>query len=372
MKIVGAEFREIRLPLSEPFETSAAVTRDRRILIVRLEGDEGGVGWGECVAEETPSYSYETIDTAWDLLEGHVIPALVGREILAPSEVLKPVAWIRGHPMAKASVEMAAWDLEAREQGVPLRELLGGSNEPVPVGVSVGLQPDDDVLLSKIEAYLEEGYRRVKLKIKPGRDVEMLRAVRDRFPEIALQVDANAAYNIADVERLKELDDFDLLMLEQPLGYEDILYHSRLQAEIQSPICLDESIRSAVDAELAVELQACRIVNIKPGRVGGLAESRAIHDLCSKRDIPVWCGGMLESGIGRAHNLALASLPGFTLPGDISESRRYWERDIVTPEFEMQDGRMPHRTGAGIGVGPDRARLEGLTVRKVRFGTLAD
>ncbi len=371
MRIVGVELLEFALPLREPFETSFGVRSERRIILVRLAGEEGGEGWGECVAEEVPSYSYETVDTAWTTLEKFILPAFVGREILGPREILDPVAWIRGHPMAKAAFEMAAWDLQAKEQGVPLWELLGGSGEAVPVGVSVGLQPDQDSLFRKIEAYLERGYARVKLKIKPGRDVELLRGVRDRFPELALQADANAAYTLEDASRLQELDDLDLVLLEQPLGEQELLDHAHLQSLLRTPICLDESIRSLADVRLALELDAGRVFNIKPGRVGGLAESKAIHDLCRARGVPVWCGGMLESGIGRAHNLALATLPGFTLPGDISESRRYWKQDVIDPEFELEEGRMAPVPGAGIGVEPDLGRLRALTNRRIGFGTLS-
>ena len=369
MKILGVELLEVRMPLRDPFETSVGTCTERRIILVRVEGDEGGEGWGECVAWELPCYSSETVDTAWAILQELILPAVVGREILDPREILKPVQWIRGHSMAKAAFEMAAWDLQAKEQGVSLRELLGGSDEPLSVGVSVGLQRDLDTLMRRIEEHLKEGYARIKLKIKRGQDVELLRAVRDRFPELTLQADANAAYTLDDAELLQELDDFDLVLLEQPLGEQELLDHAELQAGLRTPICLDESIRSAADARLALELGACRIVNIKPGRVGGLSESRAIHDLCQERGVPVWCGGMLESGIGRAHNLALATLPGFTLPGDLSESRRYWERDVVHPEFELMDGKMVPPEGLGIGVEPDRDRIRQLTLRRFSVGT---
>jgi o-succinylbenzoate synthase len=362
------ELREIRLPLREVFEISSGPRRDRRILLVRVDA-EGETGWGEVVAAEDPGYSYETTETAWHVLTEFIVPPLVGHEILGPEDVLAPIGWVRGHRMARAGVEMAVWDLHARLLGFPLWELLGGSGEAVPVGVSVGLQPHDDLLLRKIEGYLADGYARIKIKIKPGRDVEMLRAVRDRFPDTLLMADANSAYSLDDLPRLRELDELDLMMIEQPLGHEDILDHARMQAELETPICLDESIRSVGDARLALELDATRVINIKPGRVGGLAEARRIHHLAREREVPVWCGGMLESGIGRAHNLALATLPGFTLPGDISASSRYWERDIITPEFELgEEGRMAPPDGPGIGVRPDPARLEALTWRVEVFG----
>ncbi len=362
MKPTRIELREIRLPLREVFEISSGARQNRRILLLRVEG-EGAVGWGECVAAEDPGYSYETTDTAWHVLTEFLLHPLVGHTMEGPEEILSPVSWVRGHPMAKAGIEMAVWDLHAKLLGAPLWELLGGKGDPVPVGVSVGLQPNDDDLLRKVEEHLSQGYARIKVKIKPGRDLAMLRKVRDRFPHILLMADANSAYTLDDTPLLREMDDLELLMIEQPLGHEDLREHALLQQELRTPICLDESIRSVADARLALELDAGRIINIKPGRVGGLASSRAIHHLCRERKIPVWCGGMLESGIGRAHNLALATLPGFTLPGDISASRRYWEKDVVIPEFELRDGAMVPPEGPGIGVEPDLARIEDLTHR---------
>jgi O-succinylbenzoate synthase len=366
MKIERIELREIHLPLREPFVTSSGRWHQRRILLLKLEG-EGVEGWGECVAAEDPGYSPETVETAWHILTRFLLPGLAGREILGPDEILAHAPHVRGHRMAKAALEMAVWDLQARVVGVPLWELLGASGEPVPVGVSIGLQPDNDALLRRIEGYLEEGYRRIKLKVKPGRDVAMLRAVRQRFPGIPLMADANSAYTLADRALLAEMDDFDLLMIEQPLGDEDLLDHAELQAGLTTPLCLDESIRSLGDARLALHLEAGRILNIKPGRVGGLAESRAIHDLCRSRGIPVWCGGMLESGVGRAFNVALAGLPGFTLPGDLSGSRRYWDEDIVDPEWVPVDGTLAPAEGPGIGVAVRHERVAHLTRRGVQF-----
>ena len=366
MKIDRAELRQIPLRLTEPFEISSGVRQDRMILLLTLSSD-GETGWGECVAAEDPGYSYETTETAWHALTDFILPAVVGHDADGPGDALSPAGWVRGHRMAKAAVEMAAWDLQARLDGVSLAEAIGGSRRPVPVGVSVGLQKDDDALLRKVEGYLEEGYRRIKLKIKPGRDVEMIGKVRERFPEALLMADANSAYTLDDAERLAALDDLDLLMIEQPLAWDDVADHARLQDRLSTRVCLDESIRSPRDAALALQLGACRTINIKPGRVGGFGSSIAIHDLMREAGLPVWCGGMLESGVGRAHNVALASLPGFTLPGDISESRRYWERDIVEPEFEMADGQMTLPAGPGIGVVPDEARIEELTVRRAVF-----
>lgn len=367
MKIERAVLREIPLRLREPFEISSTVTHDRRVVLLTLHG-EGLEGWGECVAARSPAYSEETTDTAWHVLTDFILPRIVGREAEGPEDVLEPVSWIRGNRMARAVVEMAAWDLAARRDGTSLSAKLGGTRDEVAVGVSVGLQPSDEALHEEVAAYLEEGYARIKIKMKPGRDVEMLAGLRQRFPDTLLMADANSAYRLEDAPRLEELDGLDLMMIEQPLAHDDFLEHARLQERLETPVCLDESIKSPEDARLALELGSCRVVNIKPGRVGGLASARAIHDLMREEGLPVWCGGMLESGVGRAHNLALASLDGFTLPGDISASRRYWERDIVEPEFEVEDGMMAVPDGVGMGVEVDRERVESLTVRSADFG----
>ena len=363
MKIRSVELREIHLKLKERFVISTGGWDLRRILLLRME-TEGGEAWAECVAAEAPNYSYETPETAWHILTDYVLPAVVGVEFSDPQDVLEPVAWIRGHPMALATVEMGAWALAATEKGISLRELMGGSSDPIPVGVSVGLQGTDDDLLRQVGQRLEEGYHKIKLKIKPGRDAEMLRKVRDHFPQAALMADANSSYTLGDISRLKELDDLDLMMVEQPLAFDDFREHALLQAQMTTPICLDESITSPGSARLALELGSGRIINIKPGRVGGFGASREIHDLCASQGVPVWCGGMLEAGIGRAYNLALASLPNFTLPGDISESRRYWAEDIVEPEFVMEGGMMPIPDGVGLGVEIRMDRVEALTERK--------
>ena len=367
MKIERAVLREIPLRLKEFFEISSGGSQDRRVLLLTLHG-EGLVGWSECVASADPSYAYETTDTAWHVLSDFVLPNVVGRALEDPAEVLRPVSWIRGHNMAKAAVEMAAWDMAAREDGVSLAAKLGGTRDAVAVGVSVGLKPTDEALLEQVAGFLADGYARVKIKIKPGRDVEMLAGLRERFPDVDFMADANSAYRLSDAPRLGELDGLGLMMIEQPLRHDDFLEHARLQELIETPVCLDESIKSSGDTDLALELGSCRIINVKPGRVGGLAESHRIHDTMRAAGLPVWCGGMLESGIGRAHNVALASLPGFTLPGDISASSRYWERDIVAPEFEVHDGLMSVPTGAGIGVEVDEERIEALTVRVAEFG----
>jgi len=373
MRITGLELIELRLRLREPFVTSTGSQEDRRVLLVRIEGSEGHEGWGECVAGEDPSYAYETTETAWYVLTQFLLPPLIGHEVEVPEDLWTPGPVVRGHPMAKSVAEAAVWDLQAREIGVPLWELLGGTGSRVPVGVSVGLQAHDEALADKVEAYLSQGYARVKLKIEPGRDVAMVRAVRKRVPEAPLSVDANGSYRLDQLARLKELDALDLLMIEQPLGTDELVDHARLREMLDTPICLDESVRSHGDALTALELGACDIISIKPGPCGGLAQARAILSLCRERDVPAWCGGMLESGVGRAHNLAFATLPGLSLPGDISESRRYWERDIVTPEFALDPGGgMIPPTEAGIGVHPDRRRIRPLLVRSCAFGVVRD
>ena len=352
--------------LREPFEVSTGISHDRRVLLVALHA-EGITGWGECVAGETPAYSYETTDTAWSILTDLILPRVAGAVMESSSDLLPVFEGIRGHPMARAAVEMAAWDLEAKAGGCSLASLVGGVRDSVRVGVSIGLQPTDEALHRKVADYLEEGYERIKVKIKPGRDVRMLQGLRERFPDVPLMADANSAYSLADLPHLRELDALGLMMIEQPLAHDDYLDHARLQAEIETPICLDESIRSVRDASLALEIGACRIINIKPGRVGGLSSAKAIHDLCVEHDMPVWCGGMLESGIGRAHNVALASLPGFTLPGDISASRRYWTEDIVTPEFVLDGGTVSVPSGPGIGVEVREDLLDAWAVRQADF-----
>jgi o-succinylbenzoate synthase len=366
VRVERAVLRELPLALREPFETSRGRVSVRRVLLVTLQG-EGIEGWGECVAGVDPSYTYETTDTAWHVLVDFILPTVVGCDFTQPEKVLEPASWVRGHPMARASVEMAAWDLAARAEGVSLACKLGGARSSVPVGVSVGLQATDDLLSRVVERHLEEGYARVKVKIAPGRDVDMLRRLRERFPHAKLMADANSAYTLADAPRLGELDALELEMIEQPLAHDDLIDHARLQELLSTPVCLDESIQSERDAVLALALGSCRVINVKPGRVGGLGESQRIHDRMLAAGLPLWCGGMLESGVGRAHNLALASLPGFTLPGDISASRRYWERDIVSPEIEMSDGQMAVPDGRGIGVDVDLSRVEALTVRQAVF-----
>lgn len=367
MRIARAELRLIELTLAQPFETSFGREETRPALIVALYGD-GAVGWGECVASSGPWYSYETVRTAWHVLEEFLIPRVLDQEIDGPRALWARLSPIRGHNMAKAALDAALWDLQAKLKGLSLARLLGGSREKIESGVSIGIQESIPKLLQEIEVRLDQGYPRIKLKIKPRWDLEVLEAVREQFPAIKLQVDANAAYSITDLPLLSQLDRFGLLMVEQPFAYDDLVDHAALQREMATPICLDESIPSLNAARAALTLGSCKIINIKPGRVGGLTQAVAIHDYCREHGVAVWCGGMLETGIGRAHNVALASLPGFTLPNDISASKRYWEEDIIEPEFELnKDGTISVPQGPGIGVEVRRDRLERATVRRESY-----
>ena len=361
MRIESVELRQITLPLLSPFTTSFGTETDRPCLIATVRSD-GLSGYSECVAGDGPWYSYETLGTAWHVLRDFLVPRLLGREVDDPTAVWELFAPIRGHNMAKAALEMACWDLLARAHGISLALMLGGGRERVPVGVSVGIQASPSALVETVRRYLEDGYRRIKLKIEPGRDRDFVEAVRAAYPETLLQVDANSAYTLADKAVFQRMDSLDLLLIEQPLGPDDIVDHATLQRELNTPICLDESIHSPDDARHALDLGSCRIINIKPGRVGGHRQSRAIHDLCRVRGAAVWCGGMLETNIGRAHNVALASLPGFTLPGDISASARYYARDVAGPDFVLNDdSTLTVPTGAGIGVEPDPGALAAAT-----------
>jgi O-succinylbenzoate synthase len=366
-RLESISWREIRLALKEPFRISSGVQSHRRIVLVRLAG-EGIESWGECVAGEHPNYSPENADTAWLAIREWLAPRLLGQRFASPGDVWPALDRnVRGHNMAKAALEMAAWELAAHAAGMPLAELLGGVSRRIPVGVSLGIQESPAALVAKAGAALERGYRKIKLKIEPGSDVDFVRAVRRALGARApLMADANNAYRLEDAAHLALLDELDLLMIEQPLAWDDLLRHAELQRRLRTPICLDESITSPERASDMIALGAGRIVNIKPGRVGGFRQSLAIHDLCALHGVPVWCGGMLESGIGRGHNVALASLPNFTLPGDLSPSERYWERDIVDPEWTMDaEGWVAvPRDRPGTGVTPDLARIEALTVRR--------
>jgi o-succinylbenzoate synthase len=347
------ELRTVRLPLNEPFETSFGRIDSRLIFLVAVEGG-GEAGWGEVVAAEEPLYSYETVGTALHVIRDYLAPAIMGEPLRDISDVAQRLAPFRGHNMAKAGLELAFMDLLARLKCQSLSHLIGGTRERIPVGVSLGIQPSLDLLLERVDRYLALGYQRIKLKIKPGWDMGVVREVRRQNPDIMLSVDANAAYTLADLDHLRTLDDFGLLMIEQPLEHDDLIDHAQLQSKVSTAICLDESITGINRAKQALELGSCRIINIKIGRVGGYSQAVGIHDLCYSKGIPVWCGGMLESGIGRAHNIALASLPGFVLPGDISASSRYFARDLIVPEVTVSpDGTVIAPLGPGLGFNVD-------------------
>src|SRR5712692_3374510 len=331
MRIREITLQEVRMKLVAPFETSMDRTEVRRILLVQAHVD-GGIGWAECVAAESPFYSPETADTAWLMLHDFLWPLIKGKDIAAAVEVWDLLAHVRGHNMAKAALEAAVWDAEAKQTGMPLAKLIGGTREEIACGVSIGIKPSLDELVAAVKKELAAGYQRIKIKIKPGSDLEPVRRLRQEFPRIKLMVDANSAYTLEDWALLKQLEGFYLMMIEQPLGWDDLYSHIKLQKKLDTPICLDECIHTEEQACGAVELGACKIINIKLGRVGGYTVARRIHDLCLDHAVPVWCGGMLESGIGRAHNIALSTLPNFTLPGDVTASKRYWEEDIILPE----------------------------------------
>jgi O-succinylbenzoate synthase len=363
MTIERIELFLCRLPLVHFFETSFGRSYDRTFVLVRVVG-EGHEGWGECVAEANPYYSSETTETVWHIIAGFIAPLIIGARFDHPREVYAALRRIRGHNMAKAGVEMAIWDLFARAQGQPLSKLLGGTRDRIASGVSIGIQDSLDQLLEKIERELAAGYQRIKIKIKHGWDIEAVERVRARFGRIPLQVDANAAYSLDDAALLARLDPYDLLLIEQPLDYDDVMDHATLQRQITTPVCLDESIHTVRIARDAIEAKACRIINIKPGRVGGHQASIELHDLCAANGIAVWHGGMLESGIGRAHNIHLASLPNFSLPGDIAASKRYYQPDLIDPPIDIAaDGTIKVPTEPGIGVNIVRERIDQATLR---------
>jgi len=367
MRIDRIILREIRLALKEPFRISSGVVQDRRIMLLELHDASGATAWSECVAGELPNYSSETIDTAWLAISQWVAPRVLGREIAHPGELHEVLERdFREHRMAKAGVEMGCWGLAATLAGQPLARFIGGTRTQIATGISLGIQASPDALIEKVRAALAEGYHKVKIKIEPGKDVEWLRAVRAALGHGAhLMADANNAYTLDDTDHLAALDELDLMMIEQPLAHDDLVRHAELQRKLRTPICLDETITSLDRAQDMITLKSGRIINIKAGRVGGFAQSLAIHDLCESQGIPVWCGGMLESGIGRAYNVALASLPNFTLPGDVSPSARYWARDVVNPEWTMKNGMVTVPLDVpGIGVEVDTAVIESITVRR--------
>jgi O-succinylbenzoate synthase len=367
MKIEAITLRELSIPLVHFFETSFGRTYSRRILLLTLHCD-GLEGWGECVAGEDPYYSEEYIEGAWDVTERYLAPAALGKTVRSGREVPGLLSRVREHRMAKAALENAVWDAEAQEKGIPLWKLLGGVQREIACGVSIGIQDSHEQLLEKIKTELDAGYQRIKIKVKPGWDVEVLAKIRTQWPGILLSCDANSAYTLADLQHLKSFDPFNLLMIEQPLWSDDFYFHTQLQRELKTAICLDEAIRSARDAEAALELGACRIVNIKVGRVGGFSEAIATHDVAQRFGVPVWCGGMLESGIGRSHNIALSTLPNFKLPGDVSASKRYWKEDIIEPEVEVSSRgtiAVPEKPGRGYEL--RKELIEKLTVRRLEL-----
>jgi O-succinylbenzoate synthase len=367
MVIEKLVLREIRMRLKAPFETSFGVTQNRRILLVEAVV-EGVSGWGEVTTMESPSYNAETTDTAWHIISDFIAPQVIGAGVQNATEVTTLSASIRGHQMAKGGVENAVWDAEAQLKRMPLHKLVGGKMDEIACGVSLGIRETPDALVNKVEEELRSGYQRIKLKIKPGKDLDYVAAVRKEFPHIRLSVDANSAYELKQAAHLKRLDEFDLLMMEQPLQWDDIYSHAKLQSELRTAICLDECINNSVHALAAIEIGACRIMNIKLGRVGGHTSARQVHDICQQHSVPVWCGGMLESGIGRAHNVAMSTLPNFILPGDVSASQRYWHEDIIDPEIEVTPrGTILVPQTAGLGYGVKRDLIERLAVRKTEW-----
>jgi o-succinylbenzoate synthase len=364
MKIDRLELIHLRMPLVRPFETSFGRVADKETILIRLES--GGIpGWGEAPVAAAPGYSYETVQTAWHILRDFLAPRLKDVEIEQAGPLAEFFASVRGHPMAKAGIEMAVLDWFARRDGQTISKLLGGTAGEIPTGVSLGIEPRIEDLLEQVEQAAARGYRRIKIKIKPRWDVDVMAAVRKRFPAMPLMVDANAAYGLGDADHLRRLDDFGLLMIEQPLDPDDLLDHATLQAQLKTPLCLDESIKSHADARRAIEAKACRIINIKQARVGGPFAAKAVHDVCAAKGVPVWCGGLLETGVGRAHNIALATLPGFTLPGDISASDRYWKEDIIDPPVTVgANGMIAVPTAPGLGYTVVESRVRERTLRR--------
>ncbi|MFT9850410.1 o-succinylbenzoate synthase [Aneurinibacillus sp. REN35] len=363
MKIKQIIMRHMKMRMRRPFTTSVGTEYDKEFIIVEAKSEDGLIGWGESVAAIDPFYKEETVQTNWHILEKFLIPLVFAKPINHPDELNNErFSHIRGNYMAKAAIEEAIWDLYARQQNLSLAQALGGEKKKIEVGISIGIEESVEELIGLVDQYVKEGYKRIKVKIQPGWDVEVIRAVRERFPDIALMGDANSAYTLADTALLQQLDEFNLTMIEQPLAHDDIIDHAELQAQLKTPICLDESIHSAEDVRKAIKLGSCGIINIKIGRVGGLTEAKKIHDLCQKHDMPVWCGGMLEAGIGRAHNVAITTLTNFILPGDTAASSRYWEEDIITPEVTVEDGWITVPQAPGIGYEPDRERMDRFTL----------
>ncbi|RAK23073.1 O-succinylbenzoate synthase [Anoxybacillus vitaminiphilus] len=362
MKLKQVILRHLQMELKSPFTTSFGSFSTKDFILVEAIDEDGVSGWGESVAFHSPWYNEETVKTNWHMLEDFLLPLIFKAPIEHPDELNERFSFIRKNNMAKSAIEGAIWDLFAKKQNIPLSKALGGEKKEIGVGISIGIQKSIDDLLRIIEKYVTEGYRRIKVKIKPGWDIEVIREIRKHFSDILLMGDANSAYTLQDIERLKALDEFNLMMIEQPLASDDIVDHATLQAQLQTPICLDESIHSYEDARKAIQLGSCKIINIKIGRVGGLTEAKKIHDLCQKNNIPVWCGGMLEAGVGRAHNIAITTLENFTMPGDTAASSHYWERDIIIPEITVHNGMIVVPEGPGIGYEVDRRQVDLYTV----------
>ena len=359
MELKQIVLRHMKMRMLHPFTTSFGTVQDKEFILVEARSTDGTSGWGESVALTEPMYNEETLKTNWHMLEDYLIPLLFKQETIEhPDQVYEIFKPIRKNYMAKAAIEGAIWDLYAREQGISLANALGGTREKIEVGISIGIQKSVEQLIALIDKYVEEGYKRIKVKIMPGWDVDVVRAIREKYPNLPLMADANSAYTLGDLEHLKRLDEFKLMMIEQPLSSDDIVDHRELQAQMTTPICLDESIHSLEDAQKAIKLGSCKIINIKIGRVGGLTVSKRIHDLCAANNIPVWCGGMLEAGIGRAHNVAITTLNNFTLPGDTAASSRYWQEDIIDPEVTVEDGYIQVPTASGIGYEPNLLKIE--------------
>jgi O-succinylbenzoate synthase len=365
IKLERIKLRHVKMPLVHFFQTSFGRTYERDMVLVEVTAD-GVTGYGEVTCGENPFYNEEWTDSAWLVVRNYCAPRFLGHTLASAAEAAARTSHIRGHKMAQGGIEAAIWDLEARMKGIPLHQAIGGgARQEIPCGVSIGIQDTVDQLLGKIETEVNAGYQRIKLKIAPGWDIDVLRRVREVFPGIKVMADANSAYRLADAEHLRKLDEFHLMMIEQPLAHDEIIDHVKLQAKLETPICLDECIRSAHQAEQAIEMRACRIINIKLGRVGGFTEAKRVHDVCQKHNVPVWCGGMLESGIGRAANIALSTLPNFVLPGDVSASKRYWTRDVIDPWVEVTPrGTIVVPNGPGLGFEIDHDFLRTITVRE--------
>jgi O-succinylbenzoate synthase len=364
LRIERVQLRHIQLPLVHAFETSFGKETVRDIIIVKA-WSEGLLGYGETASMAEPFYSYETTETCWHIQRDFLVPWVLGQDLDDAAELVQLFAPVRGHNMAKTGLEQAWWDLKGKAEGRSLSSLLGGVKEKIECGVSIGIQESVEHLLERITSFLGQGYRRIKIKIKPGWDLDVVRRVREEFPHMPLMTDANSAYTLADIGLFRALDEFGLMMIEQPLAYDDIFDHSKLQRELKTPLCLDESITTPEHARWALQMGSCGVINIKPGRVGGLHQAKRIHDICQERQVPVWCGGMLESGVGRAHNVAICSLPGFSLPADLSSSSRYFARDIVVPPWQVaSDGMMAVPSGPGIGVEVDEGFLETVTIKE--------